>query len=125
MAVAAIPGVFKAPVARLRPHGPPPAAPLLGPARPEWRMYRKTQDMRVRYSTTDTGSDQRTEVLQHQALSVLNHPSPFGKTRTGASMSAFSRFSLFELRQAYLELTGEGPLVVARDPRASFPTGLC
>src|SRR5260221_14465970 len=87
-------------------------------------MYRKTQDMRVRYSTTDTGSDQRTEVLQHQALSVLAHPSPFGKTRTGASMSAFSRFSLFELQQSYLELTGEGPLVVARDPRASFPTGL-
>src|SRR5258708_21924765 len=40
-----------------------------GSARPEWRMFRKTQDMRVRYSTTDTGSDQRTEVLQHQALS--------------------------------------------------------
>src|SRR5258708_5077950 len=87
-------------------------------------MYRKTQDMRVRYSTTDTGSDQRTEVLQHQALSVLNHPSPFGKTRTGASMWASPRSSLFELQQCYLELTGEGPLVVARDPRASFPTGL-
>jgi len=95
-----------------------------GSARPEWRMFRKTQDMRVRYSTTDTGSDQRTEVLQHQALSVLKHPSPFGKSRTGASMSAFSRFSLFELQQSYLELTGEGPLVVARDPRATFPTGL-
>ncbi len=95
-----------------------------GTARPEWRLFRKTQDKRVRYSTTETGSDQRMEVLQHQALSVLNHPSPFGQSRTGASMSAFSRFSLFELQQQYLELTGEGPLVVARDPRASFPTGL-
>jgi len=93
-------------------------------ARPQWRMYRNTQDMRVRYSTTETGSDQRTEVLQHQALSVLAHPSPFGTSRAGTSMSAFSRFGLFELQQSYLELTGEGPLVVARDPRATFPTGL-
>jgi HK97 family phage portal protein len=93
-------------------------------ARPEWRLYRKTQDKRVRYSTTETGSDQRTEVLQHQALSVLQHPSPFGQTRSGSSMSAFSRFSLFELSGQYLELTGESPWVVARDSRASFPMGL-
>jgi len=95
-----------------------------GTARPEWRLYRKTQDMRVRYSTTDTGSDQRTEVLQHQALSVLNQPSPFGKNRAGAVMSAFSRFSFFELSQMYLELAGESPWVVQRDPRATFPMGL-
>src|SRR5258708_31993493 len=41
-------------------------------AKPPWKLYRKAPaDNRVRYSTTDTGSDQRTEVVQHQALAVL------------------------------------------------------
>src|SRR5690348_3666079 len=44
---------------------------------PEWRLYRKNSDNRVRYSTSDTGSDQRVEVIQHQALNVLNKPNPF------------------------------------------------
>lgn len=62
----------------------------------EWRMYRKNADNRVRYSTGDTGSDQRIEVVQHQALNVLNNPNPF-----------MTRIELFELSQTYLDLAGE------------------
>lgn len=83
-------------------------------AKPEWRLYRKPQsDGRVRYTTNDQGSDQRTEVLKHQAKTVLCKPNQF-----------FSRFSLFELSQMYMELTGECFLVVDRDPRSSIPLGL-
>src|SRR4051812_25561564 len=46
-------------------------------AAPEWRLYRKPKaDGRQRYTTGDRGSDQRTEVLQHQALNVWNTPNP-------------------------------------------------
>jgi len=88
-------------------------------ARPEWRLYRKTTDNRRRYSTGETGSDQRTEVLQHQALSVLSRPAMMS-----LGIPAFTRFSLFEMGQVFQETTGEFPLVVQRDPRASFPVGL-
>lgn len=90
-------------------------------ARAEWRLYRKTTDNRRRYATGDTGSDQRTEVLQHHALDVLKHPAMMG----GAlQIPAFTRFGLFELSWIYLETTGESPLVVQRDPRSSLPMGL-
>ena len=83
-------------------------------AKPDWRLYRKpAQDGRVRYTTSDQGSDQRTEVLKHQALTVLTKPNPF-----------YSRFGLFELSQMYMELTGECFWVVDRDPRSSIPLGL-
>lgn len=83
-------------------------------AKPEWRLYRKEKtDGRVRYTTNDQGSDQRKEVVQHQAKTVLAKPNPF-----------YSRFSLFELSQMYMELTGECFLVVDRDPRSSIPLGL-
>ena len=82
-------------------------------ARPEWHLYRKTTDNRRRYTTVDSGSDQRVEVLQHQALSVLNKPNPFN-----------SRFTHFELSQTYIELAGESPWLIERDPRATFPVGL-
>lgn len=72
-------------------------------ARVDWRLYRKSRDNRVRYSSSDTGSDQRTEVLQHQALTVLNCPNPF-----------MTRMELFELSQAYIELTGESWWVVGK-----------
>ena len=82
-------------------------------SRVEWRLYRKNQDRRVRYATTDVGSDQRTEVLQHQALSVLNRPNSF-----------FSQPGLMEIGQQSLDLTGESWWVIERDSRASFPTGI-
>jgi len=81
-------------------------------ARPEWKLYRKQpQDARRRYAPhTDTGSDQRTEVLQHAALDLINRPNPF-----------WSRFTLFELDQTYLDLTGEWCWVLGRHPLATFP----
>jgi HK97 family phage portal protein len=83
-------------------------------AKYDWRMYRcQPQDGRRRYTTADKGSDQRVEVIRHQALSVWNKPNPF-----------MSGFQLRELAQTYLDLTGESYLIVQRDARASFPTGL-
>lgn len=83
-------------------------------AKRQWHLYRQQpQDGRRRYTTADKGSDQRTEVLQHQAMSVWRKPNSF---MTG--------FMLREYAQTYLDLTGESYLVVQRDGRASFPTGL-
>lgn len=83
-------------------------------ATPQWRLYRKPKaDGRQRYTTGDRGSDQRTEVLQHQALNVWNNPNPWN---TG---SAFR-----EAGWQHMELTGEQWWVVTRDSRATFPTGL-
>jgi HK97 family phage portal protein len=82
-------------------------------AKPEWRLYRKQpQDGRRRYTTSDQGSDQRTEVVKHQALNVLARPNPW-----------WSRFTMFEASQQYQELTGEWFWVLEYDPRASFPVG--
>lgn len=83
-------------------------------ARPEWKLYRKQPaDARRRYAPhTDTGSDQRTEVIQHAALDLINNPNPF-----------WTRFSLFELDQTYLDLTGEWWWVLERHPAATFPIG--
>jgi len=83
-------------------------------AKKDWHLYRSApQDGRRRYTTADKGSDQRTEVLQHQAMSVWHKPNAF---MTG--------FMLRELAQTYLDLTGESYLIVQRDGRATFPTGL-
>jgi HK97 family phage portal protein len=83
-------------------------------AKKQWHLYRQaTEDGRRRYTTGDKGSDQRTEVLKHQAMSVWNRPNAF---MTG--------FMLREYAQTYLDLTGESYLIVQRDARASFPTGL-
>lgn len=83
-------------------------------AKPEWKLFRKQpRDARVRYTLDDTGSDQRVEVVQHQALTVLNRPNDF-----------FTRMSLFALSQTYKDLTGESWWLVTRDSRATFPMGL-
>lgn len=83
-------------------------------AAPDWRLYRKAKaDGRVRYTTGDQGSDQRTEVLQHQALNVWNRPNPFQTRR-----------EFLEASQQHMELCGEAWWIVTRDPRATFPTGL-
>ncbi|WP_317623753.1 phage portal protein [Catenulispora acidiphila] len=83
-------------------------------ATPQWRLYRKPKaDGRQRYTTGDRGSDQRTEVLQHQALNVWNNPNPF---TTGVNFR--------EAGWQHMELTGEQWWVVVRDSRATFPTGL-
>jgi HK97 family phage portal protein len=92
-------------------------------AKPEWRLYKKpSQDGRVRYTTSDRGSDQRQEVVRHPALSVLNLPASI---RAGnVTLPAWTRFSLFEVSQLYLELTGEAYWVIGRDPRVNYPMSL-
>ncbi|KUN03153.1 hypothetical protein AQI95_24660 [Streptomyces yokosukanensis] len=83
-------------------------------AKKGWHLYRQQpQDGRRRYTTGDRGSDERTEVIKHQAISVWQRPNPF-----------MSGFQLRELAQTYLDLTGEAYLIVQRDSRATFPTGL-
>lgn len=83
-------------------------------SRPEWKLYRKQpQDARRRYASTDTGSDQRVEVTNHAALTLMGRPNAF-----------YTRKRLFETSQMYLDLTGESYWVVSRDGGATFPTQL-
>ena len=92
-------------------------------AKPEWHLYRQAkQDGRQRYTTNDQGSDQRQEVIKHQALSVLQRPATI--TVKGQERVIWSRFGLFELSQIWMETTGKSYWVVLRDPRATFPLGL-
>lgn len=92
-------------------------------AKPEWRLYKKpSQDGRVRYTTSDRGSDQRQEVVRHPALSVLQLPASI--KAGGVTLPAWTRFSLFEVSQVFLELTGESYWVVGRDPRVNYPMSL-
>jgi HK97 family phage portal protein len=71
----------------------------------EWRMYRKTQDGRVRYASTDQAVDQRQEVLKHQALRLWKRPNPF---MTGADFR--------EIGWQHMELAGEWYWVLNRGP---------
>lgn len=83
-------------------------------AGPVWKMFRKEpKDGRRRYTTADQGSDQRVEVIQHQALTVLNRPNAF-----------WTRYLLFEISGIWMETTGKAHWIVEYDPRASFPVGL-
>ena len=92
-------------------------------AGPVWKLFRKApQDGRRRYTTSDQGSDQRVEVVNHQALEVLNNPA---SVITGGKETTFwTRFSLFEISQIWMECTGKSTWVVEYDPRANFPVGL-
>src|SRR5271170_5993274 len=82
-------------------------------AAPAWHMYKKVaQDGRVRYTTGDKGSDQRTEVMQHAAIQLWNKPNAF-----------MSGFEFREGSNQHFELTGETYWVVEREV-ATFPTSL-
>lgn len=82
-------------------------------ARPSWHLYRKQPlDGRRRYSHNDQGSDQRTEVVRHAALSLWNAPNDF---HTG--------FEFREGANQHLELTGETFWVLSRNG-TSFPTSM-
>lgn len=82
-------------------------------AKPSWHLYRKTTDNRVRYTTNDQGSDQRVEVVQHQALKVWSRPNPF-YTST-AFVKAF---------QQHRELTGEAYWLIEFAGKTTIPAGL-
>jgi hypothetical protein len=94
-------------------------------AAPAWKLYRsEKQDGRVRYTTNDQGSDERTEVVQHAALSLLNSPAVV-PVQTAAGLvqwPAFTRMTLFELSGLWLETTGKSHWVV--DSQAGIPVGL-
>ena len=82
-------------------------------AKPKWRMFKKQpQDGRRRYSTGDQGDDQRTEVVQHAALSLWHKPNDF-----------HSGFEFREGCNQHLELTGETFWVLNREG-VTFPTGM-
>ena len=70
-----------------------------------WRMYRTDQDGRVRYARTDKGSDQRVEVLKHQAMQLWKRPNPF---MTGEHFR--------EIGWQHMELVGEWYWIVNRGP---------
>jgi HK97 family phage portal protein len=76
----------------------------------DWGLYRKNQDGRVRYTTSDRGSDQREEVLQHLALKVWKQPNPF---MTGAEFR--------EIGWQFMELVGEWYWVMDRGPSGEGP----
>lgn len=83
-------------------------------AGPIWKLFRSAPvDGRRRYTTADRGSDQRTEITVHAALSLLYKPNPF-----------YSRFRFFELSQLYQDLAGECYWVIERDPRSSIPLSM-
>jgi HK97 family phage portal protein len=84
-------------------------------AKPEWHLYRKQPvDGRVRYTTGDHGSDQRTEVVNHAALSLIRSPNPFQTT-----------FEFLEASQQHIDLTGECFWILDNSHgQASFPTNM-
>lgn len=90
----------------------------------EWKLYRKQpQDGRVRYTTSDQGSDQRQEVVQHAALNVLNNPAVI--TVNGVKLPVWDRMGLFEISQIWMEQTGKSHWIVDRGPMESpIPLGL-
>lgn len=89
----------------------------------EWKLFRKQpQDGRRRYTTSDQGSDQRTEVVNHQALNVLARPAQV--TYEGVTIPAFTRMQMMELAGIWFEATGKAHLIIDRDPRSSIPLGL-
>ena len=79
----------------------------------DWKLFRnEKQDGRVRYTTSDKGSDQRTEVVQHAALSVLNNPAVI--TVGNVKLPVWTRFGLFEISNIWMETTGKSYWVVDR-----------
>jgi HK97 family phage portal protein len=82
-------------------------------ASPKWRLYKKQPvDGRRRYSTSDEGDDQRTEVVSHAALTLWNRPNSF-----------HSGFEFREGANQHEELTGETIWVLNREG-VSFPTSM-
>lgn len=80
----------------------------------EWHMYRQQPvDARRRYTTSDMGSDQRTEVINHAALTLWQQPNDFQ-----------TRFEFHESTMQHLELTGEGWWVLDKENPLGIPTGM-
>jgi HK97 family phage portal protein len=90
----------------------------------DWKLFRSApKDGRVRYTTADKGSDQRTEVIQHAALSCLTQPACI--TVKGIKLPVWDRMGLFEISQLWMELCGKAYWVIDRGSSdSSVPLGL-
>jgi HK97 family phage portal protein len=73
-------------------------------AQVNWRLYRKA---------ASGLKEDRVEVTRHAALDVWNNPNPF-----------MTRQELVEVGQQHIDLTGEGWLTVAYNPRSPMPLEL-
>lgn len=83
-------------------------------ATPAWKLYKKQPvDGRRRYSTTDQGSDQRIEVVQHPAIQLWNEPNGW-----------HSGFEFREGAQQHQELTGETFWVLDTENALGVPTSM-
>src|SRR6185437_6922230 len=93
-------------------------------AGPEWHLYRTApQDGRRRYTTSDKGSDQRVEVIQHAALNCLDSPAVI--VSAGIRLPVWTRYSLFEISGIWMETTGKSYWVVDRGASGTgVPLGL-
>lgn len=89
-----------------------------------WNLYQPSPaDGRVRYTTSDRGSDQRRQVVQHAALNALNNPAVIEVK--GVRRPVWDRMGLFEISQLWMELTGKAHWIVDRGPTESpIPLGL-
>ena len=90
----------------------------------QWKLFRTAkQDGRVRYTTADQGSDTRTEVVQHAAISLLNNPAVI--TVGNTKLPVWTRFGLFEISNIWMETTGKSYWVVDRGASDnSVPLGM-
>lgn len=82
-------------------------------AQPEWHLYKKFRDGRRRYSTADVGDDNRTEIIQHAALTLWNNPNAF-----------MTRFEFCEASNQHFELAGETFWVLDRANASAMPTSM-
>lgn len=69
-----------------------------------WRLWRKARSGK---------EEDRVEVTSHAALDLWNRPNEF-----------YTRQELVETEQQHIDLTGEGWLIVGRDPRSPLPLEL-
>jgi HK97 family phage portal protein len=76
-----------------------------GQAKAKWKIFDEQTDGRVRYASTDVGSDMRKEVLRHQAMKLWQRPNPF---HTG--------FMFREQGWQFMELVGEWYWILNRGP---------
>jgi HK97 family phage portal protein len=73
----------------------------------DWWLERVTSDQRRVYGPAEP---HRVPIIRHAAIDLVNKPNPF-----------MSRQQLFEVVQQHLDLTGEGWMVLYRDPRFTLP----
>lgn len=90
----------------------------------QWKLFRcAPADGRVRYTTSDKGSDPRTEVIQHAALNLLNNPATI--VVDGVRLPVWTRKSLMQISEIWLHATGKSHWVVDYgEGVSSVPLGL-